>query len=349
MKTTQTNFDWNFIGNEALVELLEKKIVHDRLSHAYLFWGPAHVGKNTLVQRFVQSILCFYGAGSTTQNVPCRTCDHCRQIQVGAHPDVFLIERAFDEKNQKKRKNITISQIRKLQSRMNTGSFLNNYKIGIIREADTLTIEAANSLLKTLEEPHEKVILILIAKNITLLPKTLISRTQTYKLRSVRAELIAERIMVEHHDRSRARVFSQLSNGLPGIALELCRNEALFRQHQESIQLFYNCTQNDLVFRLKKAEQLFSKEQDHQDAVSKLIGFFDAWICVLRDMMMIKNAQAERNFIQNSWYYDNIVQLAQQYPNKKIIFLLEYLERAKKKLHGNINHKLLLDNFLLYL
>ena len=137
---------WPVIGHEWAVELLDRSIRTDRVSHAYLFVGPSQIGKTTLAKVFARALLC------QGQDVPCGACRACRLVQADRHPDVHLVAPVKDR--------IKIEEIRDLQRTVALSPVEGVYRVCVISRFDVATPSAANCLLKTLEEPPERVILV---------------------------------------------------------------------------------------------------------------------------------------------------------------------------------------------
>lgn len=149
-------------------QLLQSAFLQDKLTHAYLLSGIMGVGKTAFSQRFAQFLLCEKKTGSES----CGGCRSCQWIQAGTHPDFILIEPT------EKKHTIKIDQIRELSDKLSRTAQQGGYQVVIISPADTMLIQAANALLKTLEEPTGKVILFLIDNQKSALPATIISRCQ---------------------------------------------------------------------------------------------------------------------------------------------------------------------------
>ncbi|TET38214.1 MAG: AAA family ATPase, partial [Dehalococcoidia bacterium] len=160
---------WQVIGHEKAVALLERSMKGGKLSHAYLFVGPPHVGKMTLAMNLAQALNC------RGEERPCGECPQCRRIARGVHADVQVI-------GLEGRMEIGIDQIREMQHAASLKPFEGRNRVFIIDGADHLSHEAANCLLKTLEEPPPNDQLILLAANERLLLPTVLSRCQKLEL-----------------------------------------------------------------------------------------------------------------------------------------------------------------------
>ena len=134
---------WPKIGNEKNVEFLNRVVLSKKPAQTYIFLGPDDLGKSTIALAFARNLMAEALEGKD-----------------GLNSDLHILEAEAEKKS------ISIEQTRELIKALSLSSFLDSYKIGIIKEADSLTTEAQNALLKTLEEPREKVILILMKPGI---------------------------------------------------------------------------------------------------------------------------------------------------------------------------------------
>jgi DNA polymerase-3 subunit delta' len=179
MENDKFKINWPLVGNRHITDFLEKAINANKVNGSYIFYGPDDLGKSTFVRYFAKILLC----KKETGNLPCGICPSCISFKVIneadrekedsehiAHGDCHILEKAKDKKN------ISIEQVREFIRVLCMSSFFGSYKIGIIKQAETLSQEAANALLKTLEEPREKVIVVLLVKNLEFLPKTIVSQ-----------------------------------------------------------------------------------------------------------------------------------------------------------------------------
>src|SRR5574340_671842 len=175
---TSTDFqipanDWNIVGHEHAINTLRRALLAQRVRHAYLFTGPEHIGKTLLAQRFAQTLLC---AGGEDPNIapqnPCNTCLSCRKVMHGNHPDVHYIRRPPDKQF------ILIEQVRALQADAARKTMEGRRSVFIIDGMQDMNVQAANCLLKTLEEPEPDVVLLLTVTDPGLLLPTILSRVQ---------------------------------------------------------------------------------------------------------------------------------------------------------------------------
>jgi DNA polymerase-3 subunit delta' len=188
-------------------ETVEKNLAaamsQNRVAHAYLFLGPEAVGKFQFALRFAQGLLC---EKKTTP--PCGQCNNCRLVLSRSHPDLHLLQVGADEKQ------IKIDEVREFQKTLSYRAFSGGWKVGIIKEAEKLTVQAMNSLLKTLEEPLPNTALILTSSNRSRLLPTVVSRCQIVRFPPVPKEVLVEILLREQKiSAEKARLVANYAEG----------------------------------------------------------------------------------------------------------------------------------------
>jgi DNA polymerase-3 subunit delta' len=299
-----------------------------RLSHAYLFTGPAQVGKSTLARAFAQALLC------EQQTVAaCASCRACRRIAQGRYPDVQFLAA---EKN-----TIHIEQIRTLQSDAALSPLEGRYKVFIIREIERATLPAANALLKTLEEPPPQVILLLTSARRDLVLPTILSRCQIIGLRPVPLAQIQAALETRWGvETERAALLARLSAGRPGWAVSAHADPALWQARARCLDDLLALTTDGYIGRLAYAEALSRQT----DTLERTLGQWATW---WRDVMLIQRGQPDA--IVN---LDRRVQLTQQaglYHPEQVEKALNDLIATLRRLKANVNARLALDVLLLRL
>jgi DNA polymerase-3 subunit delta' len=191
-----------FLGNARAVEILRCAVAQNRLPHALIFAGPRGVGKHTLARLLAQMLNCL----TDTAARPCGTCLSCRKIRSDAHPDVHELKPDGML--------IKIDQVRKLISELAYQPFEGRYHVAILDPAEQMAAAAANSILKTLEEPASPSVLILVTTSPHALLGTILSRSRILTFGGIAHEEIAQRL-VQKHGRTpeEARMAALLSNG----------------------------------------------------------------------------------------------------------------------------------------
>jgi len=334
---SKIKFQWPIIGHENIIEFLQKSIVNNRLAHAYLFYGPEHVGKTTMAENFIASLLC--ERSDNNPIIPCKSCVKCEQFSKNIHPDVFWL------KKEKDKKNISIEQTRELEGKLTKTSFLNSYKIAIIKEAENLSEEAADSLLKTLEEPSAKTIIILLSPEIGLIPETVVSRCQIVKFLPVSQDKIFHYLVKEGATRQLAENLSHLVNGKIGLAKSFFYNSDLFKEYEDKVKSFLDLIQGDTINKFRIVNDLIGAKRGLIETVEPLNDLLDVWSSVLRDLILIKNGFSESMI--NFFLKERLEKIVNKFDIPELIKLISKIKEIKKFISLNVNPKLALENLVL--
>ncbi len=337
-------FNWQIVGHQNVTDFLELSIKNDKLSHAYLFYGPKQLGKQTLVKKFVQNLMCYMQDGSKQElganiQVPCDKCIHCKQIDKNIHSDITEL------KKEKDKKNITVEQIRELEEKLSVHSFFKSYKIAIIQNAEDLNLASANALLKTLEEPTKRTIIILTANKLKSIPKTILSRVQKIKFLSVSQKDIYNYLINQNVDHLQAINLSSISNGRPGRAISFLHNPEIWQAYSSQLNVFLSLAQSNRVSKMKFAEKFLSSKDSLINKINILTPVLNLWQLILRDLMLSKLQQNDK--IINTIEKNKISLLAQKFSLLKLVDLQKNIEQTKKLLNLNVNPRLVLENLLL--
>ncbi|MFZ5364594.1 MAG: ATP-binding protein [Patescibacteria group bacterium] len=334
-------FDWPILGQERIKTFLQKSLANEAFSHAYLFLGPENIGKTKTAKLMAESLLChnFSSRSGNSLKVPCGECAHCQQFEKGIHPDVYFLElekkEGFDElKNQ-----ISVKQVRGLQSRISKHAFLNSYKVVIAPRADFLTAEAQNSLLKTLEEPARKTVLFLIADSRKSLLDTIASRCQIINFNLIGRHDIYDYLLGHSANRDQAKDFSKLAFGRPTRAMKLFSHPDDFASLRDSQIRFLESLDSGLADRFIFAASASEKNKE------QIIDNATEWQGLLRDVLLVLTENDSE--ISNRFAEANLRTLAGKYRVSQIRELIARLEKLKLNVNKNINIKLMLENFFL--
>jgi len=233
------------IGNERVAEMLEKSYNSDKLSHAYLFEGPDHIGKKTLALAFCKLLL---------QNGSTREYGANSGNNVEKNPDLIILRPDEDKKQ------IVIEQIRDLQKSLSLFPYSSKYKIAIIEQADKMSKSAANAILKTLEEPSKTTILMLLTSSPNNLLDTIKSRCQTFKFMPVKRKALEEFLEDKIEDKTEAEKIIEMSGYKPGKIAELINNKNRVIELSDIINKFSSVAQKNDFERLEEAETISKKE-----------------------------------------------------------------------------------------
>jgi len=300
------------IGNEKATQILEKSYQSGKLSHAYLFTGPEHLGKKTLALNFCKILL---------QNDSTTLQDNGASDNIENNLDLIVIRPNEEEKQ------ITIEKIRDLEKKMALYPHSAKYKIAIIEQAEKMNKSAANALLKTLEEPSETAILILLASDSKNMLETIKSRCQLIKFLPVKKSLLQEFLKDKISDKNEAEKIIEMSGYRPGKIIEFINDKNKIKEAADEINKISSVIKKSESEKLDEAENISKKE------TSEIISTLNLLTVYFR-----------RSLIEE---YKN-----QNYANKdnlsKIKERIELISRTKENiLTKNVNTKLAIENLFL--
>jgi len=270
--------DWNIIGHEHAIDILRRTLAAEQVRHAYLFAGPQRIGKSLLAQRFAQTLLC---TGGTDPHIapldPCSTCLSCRKVLHGNHPDVHIIARASDKQA------IVIEQIRTLQSGAARRTLEGRRNIFIIQDAHEMNLQAANCLLKTLEEPEADVVLLLTVPETGLLLPTILSRIQLITMQLLPVTQIKSALVQNWEvEPDEADLIAALAAGRMGWAVQAVEDDEMLAERKEQLDLLTKVLTASKVQRFEIVQRLGTDGE-------KIRSLLELWLLWWRDMVLAAN------------------------------------------------------------
>ncbi|MBU0510600.1 MAG: DNA polymerase III subunit delta' [Chloroflexi bacterium] len=267
----QTNAKWNMLGHEWAVDLLRGQIANDRARHAYLFTGPHGVGRRSLALRLVQGLNCTQPPAPGEACYECRTCQHIEQMQ---HPDLAVVQA------ERVGGSLKVDQIRELQRGLALTPYEAKYRVALLLRFEEANPNAANALLKTLEEPPPQVVMMLTASDAESLLPTIVSRCEVIRLRPLPLDVVAAGLQTRWGlPPEDARLLAHISGGRPGYAINLHQNPETLKQRQTWLDDHQHLLGASRVERFAYAEELA------KDKIA-LQGALDIWLSLWRDVML---------------------------------------------------------------
>ena len=201
---------WSIVGHEWATRQLQAAVLRGETSHALLITGPESIGKMTLARLLSAALLCKAGLDQR----PCGQCISCRKMESGNHPDFMLVE------PEEGKKAVSVDAIRDMERFLFLTPIESEHKVALISAFEAATEEAANALLKTLEEPPVYGKLITLATDADLLLPTVVSRSQQINLRPVAPQKIADALVDQWHIMpEKAAQLARISGGRAGWAI----------------------------------------------------------------------------------------------------------------------------------
>lgn len=328
---------WQVFGHDWIVTLLENSIASERLSHAYLFTGPPHVGKTTLCLNLAQALNC------EEQDRPCGQCLSCRKISEGVHPDVRMIDRQYQahllQQSLAEQKALRIDTMRTIQEDVSLKPFEGRRKIFIFPQAETMTSEAANCLLKTLEEPPPYAVLLLTACDTRLLLPTIVSRCQVFGLRPVPISLIEKELQGRYGlDEERACLLARLSGGRIGWAITAAQDSTVLKQREERLKQLLALPKMERIDRLDYAERLSHQPRLIEETL-------ELWLAWWRDLLLVKSGCGE--MISNMDLRTPLEEQATRHDLKDMHRFIKAIRETMRQLEDNVNPRLALEVLML--
>ena len=326
---------WQIIGQYKAVSFLQRSLEKGAVAHAYLFVGPPHVGKMTLAVNLAQALNC------EATETPCGECPTCQKISSASHPDIQVIGliAAKNSGEAKSHAEISIDQIREMQHSANLPPFSGRNKIFIIDGAELLSNEAANCLLKTLEEPASGIVFILLTRNDRLLPATVVSRCQRLELLPVGTGEIAEVLQKQRGMTSeRAQLLARLCHGCIGWAFMAASDVNVLALRAERLDGIIDIIYTNLEERFAYAAQLAKQFSQNREQGQEVL---DLWLNYWRDLLLVKAGLGDN--ITNVDRSATIVSLAGEYRLAQIRAMINSIQAAGEELRQNANPRLVLE------
>ena len=321
--------NWNkIIGHEENIAQLKQLLQEDRLPHALLFCGAYGIGKFLTAQVLAASLLC------TGERPACGTCPSCQAFLSGTHPDFYRIE-----PEGKTVKMIKIEQIRNLQAEISRAPYLSDKRVVIIDQADKMNEPAANSLLKTLEEPTGQIVFILVAASRDALLDTIISRSMPMPFNPLRRDALASALAARGIDDENASVLAGLAEGSFGRALDLSEHDGL--AHRDAVL--------DFLVHLPtfSLEEIWAESQKFGDYTREQLQEMISYLnMLLRDLLVLSD-EAGQEPLYNSDRIEELKRQLADWDMPKIFSALAASNTVQQRLRSNANTRLLMEQFLL--
>lgn len=320
----------DIVGQEHLKEHLENAIKMDKVSHAYIINGEKNAGKEFIAKTFAMALQCENRQGTE----PCGECHSCRQALSGNHPDIIFI-------THEKPGTIGVDDIRR---QVNNDVAIKPYKgpkkIYIMNEGEKMTAQAQNALLKTLEEPPEYAVLLILTGNVDSLLQTILSRCVVLNMKPTKDAQIKKYLMetMEIPD-YKADICVAFARGNVGKAKLLASSEEFDKVKEEAITLLKYIKEmelNEIVAAIKKITEYKFDVNDYMDILS-------IWY---RDVLLFK-ATHDANLLIFKEEIQHIRKVADKSAYEGIEKIIDALEKSKQRLNANVNFDLTMELLLL--
>ena len=313
------------VGHKDILKYISSAVENNRVSHAYILNGERGSGKKMLANLFAMTLLC-----ETGDNEPCGKCHSCKQAESGNQPDIIRV-------THEKPNSISVDDIRtQVNNTVDIKPYQGPYKVYIIPQADMMTPQAQNAILKTIEEPPSYAVFLLLTENAETLLPTINSRCVMLKLRNIKDTLIKKYLMenLEIPD-YKADMCTAFAQGNMGRAIMLANSDHFNEIREEAVQLLKHISEmelNEIVAAVKNISVYKLEITDYLDIIM-------IWY---RDVLLYK-ATKEIDKVVFKDQLQSIKEQARKSSYEGIELILESLEKAKARLKANVNFDLVME------
>lgn len=317
------------LGNEMIKEHFLKAIESHRISHAYILTGEEGTGRKSIANAFAMTLLCEKGGTE-----PCMVCHSCKQALSGNHPDLIYV-------THEKPASIGVDDIREqINDTIQIRPYSSYYKIYIVDEAEKMTVQAQNALLKTIEEPPSYAVIILITTNQEAFLPTILSRCVQLKLKPLKdftvKSYLTEHLKVPEKD---AELCAAFARGNLGKAIHLASSEEFKELYRRVMSLLKNVGSMDIGMLLDCIREI--KEQNFD--IYEVLDLMQLWY---RDVLMYKVTK-DMNLLVFKDEYRMINETGQKIDYAGLEAILAAIDTARTRLEANVNLDLAMELLLL--
>ena len=344
----------NIIGQQRVRNFFEKALKSERLSHAYLFVGERGVGKEAIALELAKALFCEKSGACTPE-----PCPNCMRVSKLSHPDLHFIFPAPAKVKDAEQIQIfesvaanpylraelwanpmiSIEKIREIRRKSSYKSFEGRGRIVIIVDAERMSEEAANSVLKILEEPPEKMYLLMISSRPNLLLPTISSRCQLIKFEPLKAAEI-EQALIENHniEQEKARLTSRVASGSYRRAIELL-DENLQEMQNQSLEFFRKSVQSEFTQILYVDEVLKTCQRDLKK-IKDLLSLLLIWF---RDALVFRETdEPNQELLIYAGAFETLNNFTQKFPDADLQSAVNAIEESLEQMSRNVQINLIL-------
>ena len=319
----------DILGNDMIKEHFQKAIEHNKISHAYILTGEEGTGRKSIANAFSMALLCEKGGKE-----PCMVCHSCKQVLSGNHPDLIYVKH-------EKPNSIGVDDIREqINDTIMIRPYSSFYKIYIVDEAEKMTVQAQNALLKTIEEPPAYAVIILITTNQEAFLPTILSRCVQLKLKPLKDFTVKSYLSEHLHvPEKEAEICAAFARGNLGKAIYLASSDEFKELYQKVMMMVKNIGTMDIVSLLDHIRYI--KEQNFD--IGDVLDLLQLWY---RDVLMYKVTK-DMNLLIFKDEYKVINGMVQKVDYSGLEKILAAIDTARTRLNANVNMELAMELLLL--
>ena len=319
----------DILGHEQIKEHFRNAVETGKVSHAYILSGEAGMGRKSLANAFALSLLCEKGMAE-----PCMQCHACKQVLSGNHPDLIYV-------THEKPASIGVDDIREqLNDTIQERPYSSYYKIYIVDEAEKMTVQAQNALLKTIEEPPAYAVILLLTTNQDSFLPTILSRCVQLKLKPLKDTVVKEYLVQSlGEDESQADIYAAFARGNLGKAIHLAQSEEFGIMYKEMLRLLKHIKDTDISELLDYIRKVKEENLD----IRECLDFMQMWY---RDILMYKTTK-DINLLIFKDEFSTVKSVSTTSGYDGLERILEAIDKARIRLDANVNTELVMELMLL--
>ncbi|PNV60353.1 DNA polymerase III subunit delta' [Clostridium sp. chh4-2] len=319
----------DILGHDMIKEHFKKAIEAHKVSHAYILTGESGMGRKSLAKAFAMTLLCEKG-----KSEPCMECHACKQVMTGNHPDLVFV-------THEKPNSIGVDDIREqINDTIMIRPYSSYYKIYIVDDAEKMTVQAQNALLKTMEEPPAYAVILLLTTNQEAFLPTILSRCVQLKLKPLQDHVVKQ-YLVESQGiaEAEADVYAAFARGNLGKAIHLAESEDFRIMYDDILYLMKNIKQMNISELLDYIRKL---KEDNRD-IYECLDLMQMWY---RDVLMFKTTK-DINLLIFKNEYGTINEMSQKSSYEGMDKIIKAVDKARVRLDANVNMELAMELMLL--
>ena len=321
----------DIIGQEQIKEHMKNALKSNKISHAYIIHGEKYAGKEFIAKIFAMALQCEERAKGNFESVPCQKCHACKQALSDNQPDIIKLT------HEKTPNSISVDDIREqISGNVVIKPYSSPYKVYIVPEAEKMTQQAQNALLKTLEEPPEYAVIMLLTSNINALLPTILSRCVVLNMKPVSDQLVRKYLMEEMKVTDyKADVCVAFARGNLGKARSLASSEEFENVKTEAISVL-KYMQDMEVYEMIAAIKHINEYK------LNVVDYLDIILIWYRDVLLFK-ATNDINRLVFREESSTLRKVASRCSYEGLEKVIEAIEKAKRRLEANVNQDLALE------